>query len=95
MSACHPARAERPFTLDTAGNLRFCNHSPVVMGNIFEERLETILSSKYLEQWRSVVPDFCSRCDLYTKCYGGCRAAAEQAGLSLYHLDPILYGIPH
>ena len=68
---------------------------PVVMGNIFEDRLETILSSKYLEQWRSAVPDLCTKCDLYTKCYGGCRAAAEQLGLSLYHPDPILYGIPH
>jgi radical SAM protein with 4Fe4S-binding SPASM domain len=65
------------------------------MGNIFEDSIETILSSRYLEQWRCAVPDFCAECDLYTKCYGGCRAAAEQLGLSLYHPDPILYGIPH
>ncbi len=95
MSACFPASIERPFTLDTAGNLRFCNHSPVVMGNIFEDRLEALLSSRYLEQWRCAVPDHCAECDLYTKCYGGCRAAAEQLGLSLYHPDPVLYGIPH
>ncbi len=93
MSACYPARTDRPFTLDTLGNLRFCNHSPTVMGNIFEDRLETMLSSDYLEHWKCDVPNYCADCDLYRKCYGGCRAAAEQIGLSLYHPDPILYGI--
>lgn len=95
MSACFPARTERPFTLDAIGNLRFCNHSPVVIGNIFEDRLGEVLSSPYLDGWRSAVPDYCAECDLYTKCYGGCRAAAEQMGLSLYHPDPILYGAHH
>lgn len=95
MSACFPARTERPFTLDAVGNLRFCNHSPVVMGNIFEDRIEEILASRYLDQWRNAVPDSCAECDLYKKCYGGCRAASEQVGLSLYQPDPILYGIPH
>ena len=89
-----PARAERPYTLDTGGNLRFCNHSPVVMGNIFDDSIDSILASTYLEDWRCTVPGYCSECDLYTKCYGGCRAAAEQLGLSLYHPDPILYGNP-
>jgi radical SAM protein with 4Fe4S-binding SPASM domain len=94
MSACSPMRNDRPFTLDTLGNLRFCNHSPVVMGNIFEDRIDTLLSSSYLDEWRCSVPDHCTECDVFTKCYGGCRAAAEQLGLSLYHPDPILYGIP-
>jgi len=94
MSACHPERTERPFTLDAVGNLRFCNHSPVVIGNIFEDRLEDTLASRYLEQWRCTVPGYCAECDLYKKCYGGCRAASEQVGLSLYQPDPILYGIP-
>lgn len=93
MSACYPAVLERPLTLDISGNLRFCNHSPVVMGNIFGEKLDDILSSEYLEGWRNIVPDYCSGCDLYARCFGGCRAASEQLGLSLHHPDPILHCI--
>jgi radical SAM protein with 4Fe4S-binding SPASM domain len=95
MSACSPHSMVRPLTLDTAGNVRFCNHSPVIMGNIFAQPLESILTSEYLEQWRNLVPDHCIDCDLYRRCYGGCRAAAEQVGLSLRHADPVLYGAHH
>lgn len=88
---CSPEIERKPVTLEPSGNLRICNHSPVVMGNIFKEPLEEILTSDYVQSWRTV-PGFCSECEVFEKCYGGCRGAAEQLGLSLEHVDPVLAG---
>lgn len=91
-SACHPERLDRAFTLDALGNMRYCNHSPVVMGNIHEEHVRNILSSPYLDAWRNTVPDYCKDCSLYDGCFGGCRAASEQLGLTLRRADPLVTG---
>lgn len=87
---CSPDPLRRPVTLDMDGNIRLCNHSPVVAGNIFESTLGEILYSPYALSWGSTVPGYCSDCALWEKCLGGCRAASEQCGLGLGHPDPIL-----
>lgn len=87
---CSPDALRRPVTLDINGNIRLCNHSPVVAGNIFKEDLKNILFSPYAESWNSEIPGFCSDCEKWNTCRGGCRAASEQCGLGLGHVDPIL-----
>ncbi len=88
-SRCSPKMENRPLTMDINGNLRFCNHSPIVMGNIYRDNLKSIISSEYAAQWKAR-PAFCENCEHWTKCYGGCRAASEQLGQSLLTPDPIL-----
>jgi radical SAM protein with 4Fe4S-binding SPASM domain len=79
-----------PVTMDIEGNLRICNHSPVIMGNIFKDKLENIFESEYTKKWENTVPDICSGCKEYYRCFGGCRAASEQMGLSLEQADPMI-----
>jgi MoaA/NifB/PqqE/SkfB family radical SAM enzyme len=66
----------RPIALDINGNIRLCNHSPVVAGNIYEQSLADILYSDYAYSWE--------------KCKGGCRAASEQYSQTLSVEDPII-----
>jgi len=80
----------KPITMDIDGNIRLCNHSPVVAGNIFRQDIKEILYSPYACSWNEIVPDFCASCDAWERCRGGCRAASEQCGLGLGHVDPIL-----
>jgi pyrroloquinoline quinone biosynthesis protein E len=87
---CSPELTRRPLTLDPQGGLRFCNHSPRIMGNIFEQSLDEILGSDYASSWKRLKPELCRDCEHWEKCYGGCRAAAEQLGLGLDSADPIL-----
>lgn len=87
---CSPDPLRRPVTLDMEGNIRLCNHSPVVAGNIFETPLKEILYSPYALSWGETVPVYCADCALWEKCLGGCRAASEQCGLGLGSPDPIL-----
>lgn len=89
-STCSPDVKKRPLTIDVYGNLRFCNHSPTVLGNIFTNNLKNMLNSKEAQLWNNTIPDFCSDCNLYSKCMAGCRAASEQMKTSLNSPDPII-----
>jgi len=80
----------RPVTLDINGNIRLCNHSPIVAGNIFEQSIEDILFSDYARSWENSVPEFCVGCFQWEKCKGGCRAASEQCSSTLWDEDPII-----
>jgi len=87
---CSPDVRRRPLTLDISGNLRFCNHSPTLLGNIFKDDLGKMLHSEKAQAWSLIKPDFCSDCQLYARCMGGCRAASEQLKLPLNAVDPVV-----
>lgn len=87
---CSDDVRKMPLTLDLVGNLRMCNHSPTVIGNIFEEDFPKIFERKVVKDWLGTIPTICRRCELYPKCRGGCRAAAEQLGWGLKAGDPLL-----
>lgn len=80
----------RPLTLDIDGNLRICNHSPIKIGNIFQNKLEEMLTSDYVNSWNKIKPEFCADCEKFERCLAGCRAASEQIGNGLNTEDPII-----
>jgi radical SAM protein with 4Fe4S-binding SPASM domain len=64
-------------TIDPWGRMRPCNHSPTIVGNLFERSLESLWHSKTMEQWRSLTPSECRSCPDSAVCGGGCKAMAE------------------
>jgi radical SAM protein with 4Fe4S-binding SPASM domain len=90
ISSCSTDLSRRPITIDSTGNIRFCNHSPHLAGNIHSEPIDTILTSEYATSWKTTIPKLCCNCNKWVKCQGGCRAASEQIGESLDHEDPII-----
>ncbi|MCP4548200.1 MAG: radical SAM protein [bacterium] len=89
-SNCEVDVRQRPLTLNWRGDLRFCNHSPVIMGNIHRQSLNEIFASDYATLWRQARPVFCADCHRFERCAGGCRAAAEQLGGTPADPDPVL-----
>jgi len=87
---CSNLVSDKPITMDYKGNVRICNHSPIVLGNIFDSELKDILDNDYTKSWDTVIPELCVDCNVFDKCRGGCRGASEQLGLSLSDVDPIL-----
>ncbi len=77
-----------PLTIDLSGNLRVCNHSPNVVGNIFETEIVALLGSEYVRSWNRI-PIECDACEMWSICRGGCRAASEQVGGTNLDIDPI------
>ncbi len=90
ISSCGSNLTKRPVTIDSCGNMRICNHSPRIIGNIHSESVNAILTSEYANTWQTTCPKYCSKCNQWPKCLGGCRAASEQLGKSLENEDPII-----
>lgn len=89
-SKCSTELTGRPLTVNYKGEVRFCNHSPKVMGNIHERRIGEILDDPEMNSYYSQLPGACAECPLLKRCGGGCRAAAEQVYGTFSAMDPIL-----
>ena len=87
---CTTDLRSRPLTVNYRGDVRFCNHSPRVMGNIHKEPLSKILERETLDGYYNNIPDRCSACELWSRCRGGCRAASEQLYGTFDLADPVL-----
>ena len=90
LTSCGTCASDKPLTLDAGGDLRLCNHSPVILGNIAESYIGEMLDLPYVRRFHETVPVPCRACKFYGECRGGCRAAAEQLGLPLESGDPLL-----
>jgi radical SAM protein with 4Fe4S-binding SPASM domain len=78
------------YTIDPMGNVRPCNHTPTVLGNLFESSLRKISKSPKLVRFVKARPDFCVGCGIENECLGGCKAAAEACYGSLTACEPFL-----
>ncbi len=90
---CSTDFSRRPVAVSYKGDVRFCNHSPYVIGNIWERPIGEILSDPETVARYSAVPEHCRDCALLSRCNGGCRAASEQVYGSFAEADPILQQI--
>ena len=88
---CSDDMSRRPITINIEGDVRLCNHSPIIAGNIFKNNFEEIFQSTYSKSWSETIPGYCKECELYVICKGGCRAASEQVGNSLNTVDPVIH----
>jgi radical SAM protein with 4Fe4S-binding SPASM domain len=79
------------YTLDPWGNLRPCNHSETVLGNVLETPLAELLGGESCTAFVRARPDFCEPCVLRATCQGGCKAAAEVCYGSLTAEEPWLH----
>ncbi|MDM8528284.1 radical SAM protein [Anaerolineales bacterium HSG24] len=80
------------YTIDPWGNVKPCNHTPMILGNLRHDSLEQIQASEQLTYWRNLVPAGCHSCSAQTICGGGCRAEAmlNQAQSDTLIQDPYL-----
>lgn len=78
------------YTLDPLGNVRPCNHSPTILGNIRETTLADMLPGETMRRFCAARPAFCGGCKLEDLCQGGCKAAAEACFGDVSAADPFL-----
>lgn len=92
-TSCSTDVSSRPLAVSYKGDVRFCNHSPFVLGNIWDRPIGDILSDGANKNRYETVPEQCRDCSLYSRCKGGCRAASEQVSGSFDKVDPIINSI--
>jgi radical SAM protein with 4Fe4S-binding SPASM domain len=78
------------YTLDPLGNVRPCNHSPTILGNIRRQSFSDLAGSPAMADFMAARPAFCSGCRMEAECLGGCKAAAEACSGSAWDCDPFL-----
>jgi len=80
----------RPVAVNFRGDVRFCNHSPKVLGNIYQRNISDILADPAATEYYNAVPEHCRDCRFLHPCNGGCRAASEQVYGTFAAIDPVL-----
>jgi radical SAM protein with 4Fe4S-binding SPASM domain len=90
---CSTELTGRPVTVNYDGDVRFCNHSPRVLGNIYSRAIADILQDPDINALYAGMPAECQTCHLLERCGGGCRAASEQLYGTFSRKDPILQAI--
>jgi radical SAM protein with 4Fe4S-binding SPASM domain len=79
------------WTIDPWGNVKPCNHAPLLVGNLLVESIEQIENSAQLAWWRGFSPAGCESCSLLMQCGGGCRA---EAMLNQSQQDTLIRDLP-
>ena len=79
------------YTIDPMGNVRPCNHTPTILGNLLNESFAEITAPQRLAPFMRAVPEFCQPCRLRDTCQGGCKAAAQVCYGSLAAEEPFLH----
>lgn len=79
-------------TVDPMGNLRVCNHSSVILGNLLEDSFWDLYDRPYMHEFKTLMPASCLDCpaEIRDRCHGGCKAAAEECFGSLRAEEPFL-----
>jgi radical SAM protein with 4Fe4S-binding SPASM domain len=88
---CAAGTSRAYYTLDPVGNLRPCNHTSTILGNLLEEDFVDLIDSERMAGFVQAVPAFCEPCSLRDTCQGGCKAAAEVCYGSLRAEEPFLH----
>jgi len=78
------------YTLDPLGNIRPCNHSPRILGNIRQQDFAALVTGPLMQDFHAARPAVCRGCRWETQCLGGCKAAAEACTGSAWACDPFL-----
>jgi radical SAM protein with 4Fe4S-binding SPASM domain len=87
---CSAGTERAYYTLDPLGNVRPCNHSTTILGNLLEESFSDLVSPERLNDFIHALPAPCSACGHRTFCQGGCKAAAQVCYGALDQIEPFL-----
>ncbi len=83
----HCAAAKGFFVIDPSGRVRTCNHSPKVVGNIFDDCIISDIGYWNVFAESNYQPETCRSCSLKKHCDCGCREVANILKGSPKYLD--------
>ena len=87
---CAAGTSRAYYTLDTAGDVRPCNHTPTVLGNAWREPFAAIIAPERLARFVAAIPLCCADCARRLECQGGCKASAQVCYEDLRAEEPFL-----
>lgn len=76
--------------IDPLGNVRACNLSSVILGNLQTKRWSQILRHKHLRSFAHALPAICRGCSYATSCRGGCKESGLSTFGALDAVEPLV-----
>jgi radical SAM protein with 4Fe4S-binding SPASM domain len=92
---CSVGTSTPNITIDGLGNVRSCNLSSHVMGNVRQQEFAEIYADPYFHGFKSKVPEICRGCHYERSCQGGCKESAFATYGNLGHPEPFLQQALH
>lgn len=84
-----PLKEHTYITVDPRGNLRMCNRSAFVLGNVLtDDTIPRLMQSEVVTRFSRAIPSFCRGCRHEAVCGGGCRADAHSRWGTFDRPDP-------
>jgi len=88
---CSTGSSSPNLVVDVRGNVRSCNLSTGVLGNLLRQDWDEIMASDYPSTFVRSVPEMCRGCDYERSCQGGCK----ESGFAVFgdhgHPEPLLW----
>jgi radical SAM protein with 4Fe4S-binding SPASM domain len=78
------------YTIGPLGHLRMCNHTPSILGNLFDETFAELTAPDRIKDFVAARPEFCGGCAMEAECLGGCKAAAQACYGCITEPEPFL-----
>jgi radical SAM protein with 4Fe4S-binding SPASM domain len=70
-----PIKDHTYLAVDPRGNLRMCNRSRIILGNVLDDvPIPRLMESDAVRRFSTSIPSFCRGCKYERECAGGCRA---------------------
>ena len=87
---CSTGSSSPNLVVDPWGDVRSCNLSSQVLGNIRQTSWGRIMRHSYLRPFNRALPRVCRGCTHHQSCRGGCKESALASYGSLEHPEPFL-----
>lgn len=88
---CSTASEAPNIVIDGKGNVRSCNLSSGILGNILEQSWDEIEANPYPRRFKRNVPEVCRGCAYESSCQGGCKESAFATFGDHAHPEPLLW----
>lgn len=90
---CSTGTESPNLTIDSLGNVRSCNLSSHILGNIVEQDWPEIYAKirTYQDDFRRDVPEICQGCRYEHSCQGGCKESAFATFGEVSHPEPFVH----
>ncbi len=76
MTSCGVGENQKLYVMDMTGNIRLCNFSSTIVGNILQNDFWDIVGGNKAKAFMTAHPQSCNGCDKLNVCQGGCKASA-------------------
>lgn len=77
--------------MDVRGNVRSCNLSSKILGNLARQDWSELFGHPYLSGFKQNIPEVCRGCAFERSCQGGCKESATATYGDPTHAEPFLW----